>query len=441
MTADSSSSGTTTSLRGRLVVGGITLAKLAFYAFRGKLVAYLSIPLAASAGAWQWASRRKVDARAEAVAHTTAPPSGTGGPPGTPVTSTPQAVSSSLRLMAGGALVGSSIIAWKVWRRRRPLPPPPLRRKTSRAVMVEEAARRFRAAGAGALEPSSAETPVEPQHGSDRFTAEPRALIFGRPQDAALGVAHYMCVPLNSLPLSDGVAAIEREVHTHGTPTDQECLHYILHESAGSSPRVFQDGLKRDCGPDGAVLPSRRAGDGGGMRLSDFVAHPHSVAAHLEPAHVVALRLYSSAAYSSLNRPLRDVRRYDAREPHRMPATVTFIDQARRAAAARAPLPRSARVSPTPDFCSPPSAPSPSAPSPSCRRELALLGLPLTPSSSAARRIGAGHPPAARGGCAAAGRQRGAPPLPRPQERARAARVPRAGRLGAGANLAWQELS
>ena len=42
------------------------------------------------------------------------------------------------------------------------------------------------------------------------------------------------------------------------------------------------------------------------MVLADFAAHPDAREAHLEDAHVAALRLYSSEAYESINEPLRD---------------------------------------------------------------------------------------------------------------------------------------
>ena len=44
-----------------------------------------------------------------------------------------------------------------------------------------------------------------------------------------------------------------------GTDEDRECLHYCLHERAGSSARAFPNGV-RDEGRDGETL-------------ADFVAH------------------------------------------------------------------------------------------------------------------------------------------------------------------------
>jgi len=62
-----------------------------------------------------------------------------------------------------------------------------------------------------------------------------------------------------------------------------------------------------------------------GMALSDFVDHPTARRAHLDAAHVVALRVYTTAAYQALNAPFRDAGRSDA---HPLPATITFLTEA-----------------------------------------------------------------------------------------------------------------
>ena len=61
------------------------------------------------------------------------------------------------------------------------------------------------------------------------------------------------------------------------------------------------------------------------MRLTDFVAHPHSREAALHEPHVLALRLYTTAAYQSINSPLRDLERFERHEEHKLPVTVSFI--------------------------------------------------------------------------------------------------------------------
>ena len=103
-----------------------------------------------------------------------------------------------------------------------------------------------------------------------------------------------------------GLEAIREEVARDGTEVDKECLAYVLDMEAGSSDTSFQGGLKRDCGGDGCVLPSRLTAEGRGMRLSDFVAHEDAVLAGLSEAHVAALRFYTTAAFATINNGLRD---------------------------------------------------------------------------------------------------------------------------------------
>ena len=96
--------------------------------------------------------------------------------------------------------------------------------------------------------------------------------------------------------MARGTAAIVDEVETHGSETDLECLTYVLDCVAGSSDVTFQHGWSRDAAPSH-----------GGKRLADFVAHPRSRGAGLLEAHVVAQRLYTTAAFRSINTPLRSL--------------------------------------------------------------------------------------------------------------------------------------
>ena len=201
----------------------------------------------------------------------------------------------------------------------------------------------------------------------NKFTVDAKSLRFGKPVENALGVEgyaeialyisisrrgshsvsarctydggrflaiRYMCVEKNHVMagMIEGIPAIEREYAAYGTDEDKECLDYVLHKAAGESDARFQGGLLRDRGPNGEVLPERTVDDGTGrrrgMRLADFVAHPNCQISHLTPAHVAALRLYSTAAYQSINNPLRDKERFERHEPHRLPVTVAFLADA-----------------------------------------------------------------------------------------------------------------
>lgn len=145
----------------------------------------------------------------------------------------------------------------------------------------------------------------------------------GRPADAALGIFPYLGVPDQQIwaGMSKGVAAIEDEFKRHGNEADLECLYYCLHQPAGSSPKTFQHGLLRDCDPQGNLLPERRrVEDGEPMTFHDFVHHERSKMAHLLDAHVLALRVYTTAAFRTINNPLRS-----GTKPHPLPITVAFL--------------------------------------------------------------------------------------------------------------------
>ena len=99
---------------------------------------------------------------------------------------------------------------------------------------------------------------------------------------------------------------------------------------AGESEEVFQNGLKRDCNENGELLDSRKVwvGIGGetrGMRLADFHKSSAPTDAGLSIAEVAALRLYTTAAYKSINGPLREQGRLQL---HPLAATVFHIHQA-----------------------------------------------------------------------------------------------------------------
>ena len=194
-----------------------------------------------------------------------------------------------------------------------------------------------------------------------RFALDSSALEFGRMKDAALGVAAYLCVPKHDVykglldaipgqPDTAGLPALRREFESHGTDEDKLCMRYVLDGEAGSCDVVFPNGnLKLDCDASGALHSERLTrrplssdnenGDSGagvgdtsvaavpmrGWRLRDFAAHPKAKLAGLSLAETAALRLYTTAAYKSINTPLRDLRRRERNEPHPLPLTVMLI--------------------------------------------------------------------------------------------------------------------
>ena len=114
------------------------------------------------------------------------------------------------------------------------------------------------------------------------------------------------------------------EFERAGTEEDLECLHYVRYEAAGSSGREFPPNGRRDCDSNGALLPERKRADGSGMLLKDFVEAHSSKVANLSMAHVLALRLYTTAAYKSLNNPFRATGAGD-RFAHPFPVTMIQI--------------------------------------------------------------------------------------------------------------------
>ena len=64
------------------------------------------------------------------------------------------------------------------------------------------------------------------------------------------------------------------------------------------------------------------------MRLADFASHPQSLTANLTLAETAALRLYTTAAFKSINDPLRDFERLARKEKHPFALTVVLIAEA-----------------------------------------------------------------------------------------------------------------
>ena len=173
-----------------------------------------------------------------------------------------------------------------------------------------------------------------------------RALVFGHMADAAKGIEHFMCVSEAEVSrrLLKGLSSIHREFEDllkrarKRRPLDTdalkvaedsyECMKYILYEEAGSSPKIFPNSpYPRDCDADG-VLPDRKLPNGRGMRLRDFVDCEASQQAGLTIEQVAALRIYTTAAFRSINDPLRDTARRERNEPHPLPLTCSLVDKA-----------------------------------------------------------------------------------------------------------------
>jgi len=163
----------------------------------------------------------------------------------------------------------------------------------------------------------------------DRFTT--RTIVYGHQADAALGIEHFMGIStrcLLQLRLM-GLEGVRAEFEALRDEEAIECMRYVLDGEAGSCTRLFPNSpYPMDCGPSG-LLAERMAEDGsGGMRLVDFCLKPEAQLAMLEPVHVAALRIYTTAAFAQINNPLRDLGRKERGEAHPLPLTTALLRDA-----------------------------------------------------------------------------------------------------------------
>jgi hypothetical protein len=97
--------------------------------------------------------------------------------------------------------------------------------------------------------------------------------------------------------LNEFMQSISQERDAMGW-SDGDWLHYVLSQTADERTLpVGYSSTKLDKGHKG-------------MALDDFCKHPIAVGAGLDRAHVLALRLYSTSVFRSINRPLREARKH-----------------------------------------------------------------------------------------------------------------------------------
>ena len=128
-----------------------------------------------------------------------------------------------------------------------------------------------------------------------KYGVVPKELVCGEFEDAAKGFFRLLVVDEDDVneKLKLGVKAILDEVAKLRDKVVSDHLEYILYHPA--SERKYANGV-RDKGRKG-------------MRLADFVQHKIAKAAELKEAEVVALRLYTTAAYQARAPPIRVSRR------------------------------------------------------------------------------------------------------------------------------------
>ena len=125
---------------------------------------------------------------------------------------------------------------------------------------------------------------------SERFLSSAADLVLGEPRDAVLGLCHVMRVneaEVRSSIMLDGVNAVIREFSQNGTEEDLRYLQQVL-ETKENPPEM----------PDDMEIP-------GWKPMSYYYSHPNAKIAELDEGHVLALRMYTTPAFASLNKPLR----------------------------------------------------------------------------------------------------------------------------------------
>ena len=140
-----------------------------------------------------------------------------------------------------------------------------------------------------------------------KFGGTIKQMSTGAPVQAALGLhrllgvseAEILCL------MGDPVESIREEFLRHGSMDDLWCLDYVLNQPAGMSDREW---------PNGKMDEGRRS-----ETFDDFVNHPSARSAGLDAGHVLAIRMYTTNAYRSLNVPLRNTKR---KEAHPFPVTI-----------------------------------------------------------------------------------------------------------------------
>ena len=162
-------------------------------------------------------------------------------------------------------------------------------------------------------------------HGHGRFTGSLKHFVLGSASAATGGLDDHLKLPDEFQPpsLKDSIERIKQEFEQSGTDEDKECLAYVLEQRCGDAHKTFPNSpWPMDCDEKG--LREDRKNKFGGMDLDDFTAHENSRKARLNKAHVLGLRLYTTAAFRSLIEPLRDTQRKD---PHPFPTTIKMITE------------------------------------------------------------------------------------------------------------------
>lgn len=163
--------------------------------------------------------------------------------------------------------------------------------------------------------PKSGCAAVRLSRSSKKFVAP--AIRLGRAVEAAHGLADLMgydnmSIIQHIMVSGGGVDAIENEIELHGTAEDKANLHGLL-----TGTYVCPDGTSSEP-PSAEELAARR------KTIDELMQTDQVKTARLTRAHVVALRLYTTSTYASINQPLRTS---PPTKPHPFAITTYFVSE------------------------------------------------------------------------------------------------------------------
>lgn len=163
----------------------------------------------------------------------------------------------------------------------------------------------------------AARTTQAVNHGKSKLCEDPYELKTGRPVEAARGLVNRMNVNMSEFyqlmsKETDGiieeVTNFAKEFEDPAAKEVLELLQYILYEK--TSEKEYPNGTR----DKGRV----------GKDLIYFITHTKAQQAQLKQPEVVALRLYTTAAFRFMNGPLRDDMRHEDGRACPLPVTTCF---------------------------------------------------------------------------------------------------------------------
>ncbi|KAL3930332.1 MAG: hypothetical protein SGPRY_001582 [Prymnesium sp.] len=176
-----------------------------------------------------------------------------------------------------------------------------------------------------------------------RFTAT-NTMISGQLEEAAFGLTHVLGVHDPFGFLADGVEKICAEVtrFVQGVRALDEASHemqsliafaqvdsgaHVIHEQINADVLDWLEYILKDPASEKQFSNGVRDAGREPVHFDFFLKHEMAQKAELDPAHVLALRLYTTHAFKYINGPLRATGYGRGKRPHPLPITVMFISE------------------------------------------------------------------------------------------------------------------